>query len=659
MNVLLDRKLQLSAARAPGARVEEATVIAMGQALSAIFFDRPDGRRERLQAEQDSQPIPRPFITAELALRSGGTRHVLFLPQPAQAVLARPLLLRLNAQPVAEIDPAWLQLPQEDLPALTAQLSPAAMHRLLRVLLTTGASLFDAKAQAGLAEAIPQLMDMCDMPALIPVASAQIGGRMLLSYATTTPVALPDHANAVALSQGRLIRLKECNCFWDGKQLHVLLPQGLDPASILAFPDLPLRLAPADPATPRLSMAAWLQGRDTSCGAWLFARVGNASRAALEREFAEGSTEPTITVRHLSATSTGVLHALVLEDPARLVRRVILERQGQQVDLDIRAGADGSLRLTGLAALPGNAQGGDLCQIRVQHHSGRLRQLGQVTLAAYDGGLPVAFQEAWGQGAEALQPLARARAEFRRLPPPCVTQQFGAARQSALRIVTAIGGSADMIRARAAMIMAERQAAPVEVICAMADGPLAPGARQALAEAAEIYGIAHRLVLLPGFAHAGEHLRAALMQAQDAPALVLGADVLPQDPGWLAFWLRRLRRQDALAGALLATDGAIAAVQEGRDPCRGLPAAHLPAPGRPAPRPLADCVALAPTAITRLLGTERTHPDPALWIAGALAGTARTETRFAFRRFAPATTPGNFATALAETAFALIGEERE
>lgn len=659
MNIPLDRHLGRPAPCLPATRVEDATAIAMGSVLSAIFFDRPGDRRQRMQAEQDGLPIPRPFIAAELGLRSGGVRHVLFIPQGIDTVLSRHLVLRLEDMPVAQIDPHWLQLPQEDLPALTAQLSEQGLHRLLRVMLTTGASLFTGRAQADLAEAIRRLMDICNLPALAPVARCEIAGRMLVSYSVPGAPGLRAPAEAAALAGARVTLLRDFDCLVEGELLHVLLPPGLPPAQIVAISDAPLRLATGDAALRRLPVLTWLKERGTSCRDWLFAGLGETTAAALRRELSGGLSDPTVTIRHLSQSPAGVLHALVLHDPSRMVRRVVLERRERRVELTPAPGADGTAMLTGLADLPGAAGGGDSCRIRVLHHSGRLRTLAEAPVAAYDGGIPEGFEDAWTLGADALRPLARARAGFRDAAPPLAAQHFGPARKCGLRIVTAIGGSADLIRARAAIILAEGHGTPIEVVCSMTEGPLAVGARHALAQTAATYGIPHRLVLLPGSATAAERLCAALTDARDAPALVLGADVLPEGAGWLDFWLRRLRRCDVLAPALLASDGSIAATREGEDPWRGLPAAHLPAWGRRTGRPLAGCLALGRGGIARLLDSGAPHPDAAVWIASALGGSARTETRYPFRRFGPAAMPGGFAAALAETEFALIESDRQ
>ncbi len=658
MNIPLDRRPFLSAPPLPP-RIGEATAVVIGASLSAIFFDRPAGRRERMQAEQDGRPIPRPFIAAELALRSGGTRHLILVPQGIATVLSRRLMLRLGGMPVAEIDPDWLQLPQDEFPALVSPLAAQAMRKLLRVMLTTGASLFAGTAQGGLADAILRLMDICGLAALAPVARTRIGGRTLVTYSAPGVIGLRRRAEAIALPDGRLIRLKDVDCLAEGELLHVLLPQGLHPAQVVLDPDAPLRLAPADASVRQLSVQAWAKARGRICRDWLIACLGSGVVGALDGESVPDLVEPEIAIRHLSLAPAGMLHAIILKDPARVVRKVLLEWQGRQVDLIPSHGAGGTAMLTGLADLPDEGPGTGPCRISVLHRSGRLQLLAEVPVAAYDGSIPAGFEDAWTLGQDALWPLARARTGFHRTAQPSVTQCFGPAQRFGLRIITSIGSSADLIRARAALILAEGQGTPVEVVCTMVEGPLAGAARQTLVQTAAIYGIPHRLVLLPGTATMGERLRAALADAGGAPALVLGADVLPIGAGWLAFWLQRLRRQAALAPALLAGDGSIAATQEGDDPWRGLPAAHLPASTRVVGRPLANCLALGPAGIARLLAGDAPHPDPAIWIAATLRGRARSETRFPFRRFGPAGTPGAFAAALAETEFAMIEKNRE
>lgn len=658
MNIPLDRQLRRPHSRVTADPVQEATVVAMGAMLSAIFFDSAATPGNRLGAEQSGQPVPRPFLTARLGLQTGGDRHLLLVPQPVRTVFAQSMLLRLDGRPIAEIDPAWLQPPEQDLSALVAQLSEQGLQRLLRVLLTTGASLFTGAAQQGLAQTVAQLLDLCAIPGLRPVARTEFLGRTLLSY--PVPAARAP-SEAVALLRDRLLKLPDLEAAAEGDLLHVLLPAGLSSARVVLFAGALLSLGGADSSTRRLSLRGWLDGRSRGCRDWLFARLAGPSGEALRREMSADAVEPQISIRHLSATPAGILFAIELQDPSSLVQQVRLDCAGQRAAVAALPRTDGAAMMLGHAALA--AEPGQPCRIWLELNSGQLRHANDTSLAAYDGGVPTAFEAAWASGIDAVTPLAHARASLGRAAPALTVEHFGVVRPgkrrgAALRIVTSVGTSSDMIRARAAMILAEGAGSPVEIVCTIPEGPQAAAARQAVAQASAIYGIPHRLVLLPDRASAGEALYAALSQASDAPALVLGHDVLPDAPGWLGFWLGRLCRREALAPALLATDGSIAATQAGDDPSRGLPAACLPPSGRRIVRPLAGCVALGRAGIARLLAGGAPHPDPAVWLASALGGRARTETQHPFRRYGPGAAQGGFAAALADAEFHLNAKVR-
>lgn len=656
MNIPLDRTLSCPVPSVHRAQLGEATVVALGQSLCAAFFDRPEAGHARLDAKQDGQPIPRPFITAELPLRSGGVRHVLFLGQGIGTVLSRHLVLSLADVPVAQIDPDWLQPPQGDLTDLIAPLSDAGLRRLLRLMLTTVAALFIGDAEAGLAETALRLAGLCGASPAIPVAQTLIAGRRLVSYSLPDQGRVPDRVDGLAVTGDRLVALRNLQCQAEGALLHVLFPPRVVPSQMLACPDGVLHLAAPNDATRVLTASAWLRGRGKACSDWLAACLGADAMPVPDRTGGQPALH--VTVQHLSAGPAGLLYAMTLADPARGVSRIVLEWQGWRCDLVPTHRSDGTAILVGLADTGGISPDGGLCRIRAVEGSGPSRPVSEIPVAAFDSTIPAGFVNAWTCGIDSLMPLAKARAGFRRPAPAVDHQHFGPNQTCGLRIVTAIGTSADLIRARAAMILSEAHPAAVEVVCTVTTGPLASAARHVLAQTAAIYGMSHRLIIVPDVATRGECLRAALEMAQGSPALILGSDVVPQGRGWLDFWLRHLRRREALAPVLLAGDGSVAATQEGADPGRGLPAAFLPPSGRVADRPLAGCLGLGPAGLARLLESGAPHPDSAVWIAAALGGVTRTETRFPFLQAGPAAAPDAFASALADAEFALIERDR-
>jgi hypothetical protein len=207
-----------------------------------------------------------------------------------------------------------------------------------------------------------------------------------------------------------------------------------------------------------------------------------------------------------------------------------------------------------------------------------------------------------------------------------------------LSIVAGVSDNLDLVRARAAMVFGEPRRGRVELVYHVADGALAAAARRAVADAAAVFGIPHRLVVLRRDADMGGRFLAALEQARGERLLAMGADVLPAGPGWLAAWLRRIgAARPMLGGALLDHSGAV--LHAGADPARGpggaaqrpgrfegLPAADLPRrPAMPTARVSAECVGLTRAAANLVLACRR-YPDPDIMLAQA-AGVLRQEGR--------------------------------
>jgi hypothetical protein len=204
---------------------------------------------------------------------------------------------------------------------------------------------------------------------------------------------------------------------------------------------------------------------------------------------------------------------------------------------------------------------------------------------------------------------------------------FGAVPEDpALSLVAAIGENLDVVRARAAMLFAEPGAAEVEVVCHAPAGPLAEAARGAIAAAVAATGIGHRLVTVARGADAADRLVAALGQARGAAVLILGADVLPAGPGWLAPWRCRLvPARPVLGGTLIDPAGSVIDAGGMPDDQRrftGLPAADLPgAPALATRLATAECVGLTRAAAERFAAATR-YPNPDVMLAETIAGIA-------------------------------------
>lgn len=650
--------------------LDDATLVALAPRVSVAYFDLPTagGARERLYAKQDGAPIPKPFIAGTFELRSGGVRHVLLMARGIDEVLARSMTLHLNDRPVAGLDPSWLQPPIADLAALVEGLTETGRVKLLRMLLTTGASLFLSAAGPALIASFRQMMDICDLAPMAPISATGFGAQTVLSYPAPCSGNLSGHVDVVAFASERPALLRKVAVVQDAHHLHIHLPAAAQDCEVVLFGDQPLRLSPPPAQMRRLPAPVWMEGRNATVRDWLHEQVLAAAQrdvgaANALRELRPGAVEPQLSVRHLSATRAVVLHALELTDPQGLVRAVVIERGGQKAELPANCGVDGTGHVVGATALPGRPEEIEFYRILLLHHSGRLREVARGQIAAFDGTLSDEFSIAWRDSTDrsaferslasaclgAIRPTKRyAARRFGTLPGP-----------PALRVVTEVAGSVDLLHARAAMIFAERSAKRVEVVCTLSEGPLAAAARRAIEEVVAIYGIPHTVISFPETTTPSERLQAALAEGA-GPALVLGGAVLPASPGWLAAWLRRLSsaKEDIIGSVLLAADGSVAGAENRLDDSwRGLPAARLPEMLRNIRRPIVECFGLTEAGIWRVLSRDAAHPSPAVLMAQMIPEHGlQISTRHGFLRFAPAAAQEPFTQAMQQAALTLVEE---
>jgi hypothetical protein len=187
-------------------------------------------------------------------------------------------------------------------------------------------------------------------------------------------------------------------------------------------------------------------------------------------------------------------------------------------------------------------------------------------------------------------------------------------------VIAAVGANLDLIRARAAMLFAEPGGRDVELLYHVTDNPLGAATRVAIADAAAVFGIAHRLLTFPDGTHASMRLLAAIAATTAPGILVFGADVLPAAGGWLAPWLCRLVSARPVLGATLL-DSAGAVIHAGGGPGHerrhlGLPTGDLPAsPAAATSLVCAECFGLTRPAADTLRDSAAFYPNPDVMLA--------------------------------------------
>lgn len=650
MNMRADVPRPSSAASRIATAPLPASLVPLSPGVSAVVFDAAQlpksGERPRLTARLDGTPLTRPMISTSLDLAAGGQRHVLLIGRDAQSLAAHRIDLALGIGPVAVIDPDWLQPALADGAALMDGLSDAGRRRLLKLFLTTGASLFGRGEGPAFAAAARDLMELMGVRTARFVACCPVGQA---GHVVSYDLALAPEDCVVGelvaldgLAMRRIVGFRQrVETSERGARLHLFLAGSTVPAApLVSIGAAPILLPATEPETILRPIVPWLEQASDSLRAWLrdliieLAPQDRTTASLLHELRHTGDAPPAVTIEHLSATAHGVLVSITLADPHLLIRGIQVER-GEATAL-LPAAEDGwpNTRHARYLALPRPDWRSDVCRIRLLYRSGRLHTVEESTPAPFDGALPTGWEP------EDAPAIAAARRDRDTGPAPRRVVTFGALPAAApLAILVAVGDNLDLIRARAAMHL--REPGSVELIYHTPEGPLARAAQAAIAAAQAIYGLPHKLVLVPAGTAPSASLLAGLAEAGAAAVLLLGADILPAGPGWLAP-LRRAARSGApmLAPLLLGADGAVRSVPD----CLGLPAEDLP-PALGTSLLSADCLLLTRAGVEMLAAFTRPYPNPDIVLAeaaarlDALGSPVRTHPRSRFVRYREPSAP--------------------
>lgn len=627
-----------------------ARLVPVAPGLAAVLFDTPAGpaRASRLTATVDGGSPPRPCLSTTLDLRSGQRRHVLLLGLDAAEVARRHVTLGAGAEQ-AVIDPAWLRSPLARADALTGGLTETGANRLIRLVLTACAALPGAEEARDRVTAVLDLIDVARAPCRMALPLGAAG--TFLVYRLPGTLGAEDLGDMLLPGAGpgldpRLRRHVEIRD--KGGDIFLFLPGRAPEIGVLCLGTRQLLLAAPEPAMTPSPIVAFLHRMPATVRAWAETVIaaeapGDETAAAALRELRYGGPAPTATVRHLSATPAGVLLALDMADPARLLSGARVERGGAAVTLPIPEGA----QLAAFAPLPGTGP----VTVRLVHRSGRMRLAHSAEAPFYRGEAPAAFPRG------AADALARARLSLPLRRTASRIAEHNAAAMPRFALVAPVSPNLDTILARAALLAGEPGAARVETVYHVAAGPLADAAEAAIAEAARIFPSPIRLLTLRADTMPTERLRAALGEVRAPRLALLGAEVMPGAPGWLADFARglggdapRLR-----AGLLTGPDGAVLHAG-GCDAALGLPA-ELSRP-RGVTAISADCALMNRAAAEGFLGLTSAYPNPDILLTllarrlGAAGHPARVARGARFIRYAEPSRPDPLEAAVDAAALA-------
>ncbi len=583
-------------------------VVALSNTVAAAFFDHSRAARlpqARITARTGSTTLCLPLIASELARSDGGCRSVFLLNMPAREISRDGLWIDRNQTPLAEIDPLALQSPLVDPYALLAGLSDDGNLRLLRLLLTTGMSLFGRGALTGFRDITAQVLERLS-PSVLPLRAwcPVSATAAIVSYSIPRDRRAEDFTDLIGMEDTAVSRLSGAEAdiedTTEGRLLHLFLPEGLRPGSTLvALSDSPQRLAgPADGEVGR-PLGAWLARRTP--------RIRKQARARLTRIAAQDETaaalldemacpevdRPKVMPHLLAQTPGGLLYAVGLNDPHRLARALILRSDSGDIELPLGPPCFhrhlGRLQV-GYYPMPQPCEPGDRAELHVLYRSGRLSLGGDCTVTAFSATLPDILRELPADRlapalADALNDMLPTR------PLPRVEHLTLAASPEAptTTIIAELGGSIDYAYALAATLMGQRNV----TLALTHPDPNAMAMLSAIGtDLHQIYGLGIDLIGLPGGLLPAERMRAALSCAQTDAAIYLSRDSLPNDPDWLPQWAARL---DHFAPVLTRTphDGALGLNTAARDDLLSTP---LRTPGHTAD-------------LTLLAERLKSHPD--------------------------------------------------
>ena len=539
----------------PTTAVRPARIVHLSAARSAIFFDAEWPmlhNRQRLSASLDGRSVDGPIAVTSLTLINGGARHIFLMSRSADDLCGHALTLSDSGTVLALIDPFALQSPLADSSALLAGLDRAGSLRLLKLLLTTGASLFGNGEIGDFSVLVDQLVE--NLGEHVPLAARSPVGRRgwVLSWCLPVGLELPPLRSVTLLANGRTQRVTEFNMIEEVvdnyRLLHFLvsrpLPKG---GEFLAFGQTLLCLGMSGDVTPR-PLAGWLAKRSAEVREKTLAFVEHLSTsqadvAILKRELScPRAAEPVTKVLHLSHSPAGLLYMISVDDPRGHLAAIRLKMQRAHVDipcdhLEWHSRHGGVV--VGLAA--GAAYCVGVATTAPLYLSGRLGVATPVMASLSNNLLPDVFRGlpldvAAVPIALSLPAVMGARPVWRHR-----LTEFGQVLPAPeIAVVVAAGSAPEYLHAVVASVIAEADGRAIEIVIHHRDGFATKMVRDAAEVLSPMHRVGLRVVSVAPQALPSECLRAALKSVRAQKAVALGPGTLPDRRGWLPSWHQRV-----------------------------------------------------------------------------------------------------------------------
>ncbi len=522
-------------------------IVPLSASRSAVFFDTDpltSSTGQRLTAALDGCPVDGPIAVTRLSLSNGGQRHVLIMSHSADKLCRRALTLRGHDAILAATDPDALQSPLVDPIGLLAGLDRPGSLRLLKLFLTTGASLFGNGVIGDFSALVDQLVER--LGTHVPLAARSPVGRnaWVLSWRLPGDLELPPLRAVTLRAGGRTQRVTEFTLteeIVDGcRLLHLMVSRPLpQDGEFLALGEALLCLGMNRTVAAR-PLASWLVKRSAAAQADVLAFVERLSSeqpdvGILRDELScPPDAEPVATVLHLSRSAEGLLYMIGVDDPRRLLSAVRLQMQHVHVDFPCDRLEWHSRHGPVAVGVAPVASGIGAATLAPLYRSGRLGAALSTIVAPAEDLLPDVFRGLPPN--VAAEPLARvlpaamgARPVWRHR-----LTEFGRIPLAPKRaVVIAAEAAPEYLHTVVASVIAEAGGPTVEIVLHHRDGPATEVVRNVAEMLSAVHRVGLRVVSMAPQALPSECLRAALESVRAPKVVALGPSTLPGDRGWL------------------------------------------------------------------------------------------------------------------------------
>ncbi|MEP0961392.1 MAG: hypothetical protein ABJQ70_16310 [Roseobacter sp.] len=554
-----------------------AKVASLSDDRCALFYDAdalPGNIGARLTVSIGSIAQISPVMISRLPLIGGGQRSVILLQTNGDDLQKQKVKISRGPEIVAQIDPHTLQSPLVDQLSLLSGLSEEGQSRFLRVLLTTGPSLFKNDAQTGgslngFEKIITQLLASLSAGGMALHSFRSLGtDARLLIYFLPKGHDIPKINDLVQVTDDRVQRVSNFTVTTHptagGTAVHLVLSQSLKSnATLISISDNPLRLEGPGKHNELRPLQPWLDSQPAPLKSYL---TGVLKRLCPDDPLAfnlyqelrcPAESQPELKIMYAACCGDGLLYVLKAQDPRGLLGSARWVCGGKEIDVPL----DRQVWHSTLGDIHvGFVHGFDLADTLENSfelwgvlNSRRAFRVVSFQPENFSGQIPQIFEQIESQSVDGMLGQAVAAAVRDRPAPAATVDWFGARRNECeTALVLFVDQMLDYPRAFLTLLAREPSFERSTTFLVGSDPARRPALRRLAEDLNAVTSCSIAVVCLEAQALPSEGLRASLTQVKAATTMIFHRTCLPKGRGWLAGWAKNVSAHDkALATSIL------------------------------------------------------------------------------------------------------------